>query len=201
MCIDRCQTSFVYYSSSCNTLPAPVCPGFRKGRNRHRFAGCTSISLLHLYAACPDSSAAPCACVECMRPAAQAGGARTAERRAVLPARPSGPALSWGTWAGARGAKSPETCSVMIPRSLGWSSSSWRPHLIHPSVVSTRDVFVFLHLETCSNAHRRQHAAKIRESKRSGVIAMFRDSRFTSRCPRAPAMRLRCVVDIGRRHY
>ena len=35
---------------------------------------------------------APCTRVERMMPAAQAGGARAAERRAVLPARPSGPA-------------------------------------------------------------------------------------------------------------
>jgi hypothetical protein len=35
---------------------------------------------------------APCARVERMMPAAQAGGTRAAEQRAVLPARPSGPA-------------------------------------------------------------------------------------------------------------
>ena len=46
-------------------------------------------------------------------PAAQAGGARAAERRAVLPARPSGPAPVLGD-AGrrSRGAKSPKTRSA-----------------------------------------------------------------------------------------
>ena len=46
---------------------------------------------------------APCARVECMRPAAQGGRARVAERRAVLSARPSGPALALVGRAGARG--------------------------------------------------------------------------------------------------
>ena len=56
---------------------------------------------------------APCACVECMRPAAQAGGPRTAERRAVLPARPSGPAPVLGdAGRGLRDAKSLETHSA-----------------------------------------------------------------------------------------
>ena len=49
---------------------------------------------------------APCARVERMMPAAQAGGTRAAEQRAVLPARPSGPAPVLGTRAGARGVQS-----------------------------------------------------------------------------------------------
>ena len=49
---------------------------------------------------------APCARVERMRPAAQAGGPQAAERRAVLPARPSGPAPVLGDAGRARGVQS-----------------------------------------------------------------------------------------------
>ena len=58
---------------------------------------------------------APCTCVECMRPAAQAGGARTAERRAVLPARPSGPPKEGRV-----------SVSILRQESTKWNSrSSW----------------------------------------------------------------------------
>jgi hypothetical protein len=49
---------------------------------------------------------APCARVERMRPVAQAGGPQAAERRAVLPARPSGPAPVLGDAGRARGVQS-----------------------------------------------------------------------------------------------
>ena len=65
---------------------------------------------------------APCARVECMRPAAQAGGSRAAERRAVLPARPSGPAHVLGTLAGARGGQSRRKCPLLLLA----AGCSWR---------------------------------------------------------------------------
>ena len=49
---------------------------------------------------------APCARVERMRPAAQAGGPQAAERRVVLPARPPGPAPVLGDAGRARGVQS-----------------------------------------------------------------------------------------------
>ena len=65
---------------------------------------------------------APCARVECMVPAAQAGGSRAADRRAVLPARSSGPAPVSGTLAGARVGQS---CRKRVPR-LSAARCSWR---------------------------------------------------------------------------
>ena len=74
---------------------------------------------------------APCARVERMMPAAQAGGTRAAEQRAVLPARPSGPAPVLGD-AGrrSRGAKSPKTRSasagsVVLLARCGTVASQW----------------------------------------------------------------------------
>ena len=64
---------------------------------------------------------APCARVECMRPAAQGGRARVAERRAVLSARPSGPALALVGRAGARGVQSRRKCVPRAPvRVASW---------------------------------------------------------------------------------
>ena len=65
---------------------------------------------------------APCARVERMRPAAQAGGPQAAERRAVLPARPSGPAPVLGDAGRARGVQSRRK-TVLRPQAA-WSS--WR---------------------------------------------------------------------------
>ena len=77
---------------------------------------------------------APCARVERMMPAAQAGGTRAAEQRAVLPARPSGPAPVLGD-AGrrSRGAKSPKTRSA----SAGSVVLLARGELSCPSVACT----------------------------------------------------------------
>jgi hypothetical protein len=87
-----------------------------------RFATTNPFSLPACQIAAMAAIPAPCARVERMRPAAQAGGPQAAEQRAMLPARPSGPAPVLGDAGRVRGVQSRRR--RVLRSQAAWSSWS-----------------------------------------------------------------------------